>query len=1019
MEFNTSYYKSLDVLHVNCEEPRAYFIPYQSYENADADIACGKKDEIKSAVRSFACGRASSAFFKTLCGEWNFKWKRSVTEINDIADEFSDASGFQKLSVPFNWQMETERGYDVPNYTNVTYPYKCDPPNIPEENPCGLYSRDFIIPERFFGKKEVYLNFEGVDSCFYVWINDTFAAYSQVSHTTSEINITKLLKSGTNNIKVLVIKWCEASYLEDQDKWRLSGIFRDVYLLFRDKAHIKDVYLHPVLSDDMKSSELSADIDMCGNAEVSYRLCGGNGEIISQGTAAENGLSLKIENPRLWSDEDPALYWLYLKCGEEHMRFAVGFKKVEITHAGVVLINGSAVKIKGVNRHDSHPLLGYTTPYYHMLDDLLLIKSNNINCIRTSHYPNDPRFAGLCDILGLFVIDETDLETHGMMVPDVKKWGALSDDPAWEQEYVDRTKRMVERDKNHVSVLMWSLGNESFIGCNQKAQADYIRSRDTSRLIHYEGGCLDWNDIQHPEATDLESRMYPSIEAIRKYISNPKYTQPLFMCEYAHAMGNGPGGLEDYWELIYSEDRILGGCVWEFCDHSVALRNNDGSYRYTYGGDFGDTPNDGCFCVDGLVYPDRTTGASMLELKQALIPIQFKDISLEKGIFYIKSTRNFTDTSDLEIRWVIERGGEAIDRGILDFVLKPQECLTYTVPYEKYELYGDCYITFSVHTKHTSSWAEKGSELGFRQFKLVSKPEEKNDTISDYKVRLSEDDKEYTVTVGETLYTVEKESGMLERICDNGRELLAEPAKLCAMRAWTNNDNITCVKEWTPAGLENFESVCESITLTESSDNEAVISAKIKFGVPQGSRMIKADTVYKIKNSGGISITMNVETDNTVSFLPRFGLELVMPERTENIRYFGYGPGEAYVDKKLGAKIGVYRKTVTDNYEHYIVPQESGAHCGTKWAEISTLFGHGLRLESDREFSFNASHYSSAQLCKAKHDYELVPSEKTYIHFDYMQSGIGSNSCGPKLDRKWQLCENRFTFTAKLTPFFD
>jgi len=578
------YHKDLSVLHVGCEAPRAYFIPYHSEDAARAD------------------NRASSRYFKSLCGEWKFRFFPSVAELCGLTEEELTADGADTLSVPMNWQMETERGYDAPQYTNVNYPFPVNPPHVPAENPCGLYEREFTLPEWAAREKAVYLNFEGVDSCFYLWVNGTFAAYSQVSHMTSEIDITALVRPGKNALRVLVLKWCDGSYLEDQDMWRLSGIFREVYLLYRDKACIRDVFVRTSLSDDFSTGSFRLEIDKTGEVPVRMKLLDPAGTVVAEGPAEDNTV-IGLSDVFLWSDERPDLYTLLLYAGSEVLRFGCGLRRVEVKNR-TVLINGKKVKAKGVNRHDSHPLLGHATPYSHMERDLLLLKAHNVNMVRTSHYPNDPRFLTLCDRLGLYVCDEADLETHGMSADN---WDRLTDSEDWTEAYLDRAQRMLERDKNHPSIIMWSVGNESGVGQNHRAMAEYYKKRDGSRLVHSEdiSRRLSRNFTAEDEATrkdvvcdyiDIDSRMYPTLDdCLTNYIYNKNAAHPLFLCEYSHAMGNSPGDLRAYWDAIRAHDEFFGGCVWEYTDHSVAVTAPGGVDKYqhpayTYGGDFGTPP---------------------------------------------------------------------------------------------------------------------------------------------------------------------------------------------------------------------------------------------------------------------------------------------------------------------------------------------------------------------------------------------------------------------------------------------
>ncbi|MBE6592685.1 MAG: glycoside hydrolase family 2, partial [Ruminococcaceae bacterium] len=568
--FEFKYHKSLEFLHVNCEKPRAYFVPYDTKEKA---------------LRG---NRADSNRLISLCGDWDFKFYRSEAELDDfLATDFSIA-GFDKMTVPRSWQTVLDKGYDTPQYTNAIYPFPFDPPRVPAENPCALYTRKLTLAEEAL-KKDIFINFEGVDSCFYLFVNGEFAGYSQVSHSTSEINITPLLRAGVNTFSVVVFKWCDGSYLEDQDKFRFSGIFREVYLLLRDKKHICDVYLRPSLSADYSEGALRIETLAGGNLEYEYSLFSPSGEeIISGNATSELSPVMTVSAPSLWSDETPDLYTLVIHSKDEYLSFPFGFKDLKIAN-GIVFINGKKVKARGVNRHDSHPILGSATPYEHMLNDLYVMKRHNVNTVRTSHYPNDPRFTELCDRLGFYVIDEADIEPHGACV--ILHWDYFTDSDEWQDAFLDRCERLFERDKNHVCVIMWSVGNEMGVGKNQVRSYEYFHSRQPECIVHCEdfsrrhsyyhlGAYSDryGNSKHYPpieeKCTDITSYMYWSTESCRDvYLANkdPFYSNmPLFLCEYSHAMGLGPGDLKDYWDLIWKTDRFFGGCVWEFIDHSVA-----------------------------------------------------------------------------------------------------------------------------------------------------------------------------------------------------------------------------------------------------------------------------------------------------------------------------------------------------------------------------------------------------------------------------------------------------------------
>lgn len=986
-----NYHQSTETLHVGCEKPRAYFVPFP--------CGCASKN----------AERGESTFFKSLCGEWSFKFFKSVNDVCDLSTEGSD-----KLTVPMSWQMALGRGYDVPNYTNVNYPIPYDPPFVPDENPCGLYSRKFTVPAAMAGKK-IYLNFEGVDSAFYVWVNDEFAAYSQVSHMTSEIDVTSLVHAGENEIKVLVLKWSDGTYLEDQDMWRMSGIFREVYLLFRDETHIRDIFVHCDLDDSFTDADFTADVDVTGKATVEWTLDCPCGETIFSGKCDvdESGKIVvpTIKNAKLWSDEEPNLYTLTLHCGNEYITLPIGARRVEIKD-GCVVINGKKVKAKGVNRHDSHHLLGHATPVEHMVRDIMIMKAHNVNMVRTSHYPNDPRFTALCDKYGIYVCDETDLETHG-----ARPWYALSRSPEWEGEYVDRVQRMVERDKNHPCVIFWSLGNESGWGQNHVAMHTWIKSRDTSRIVHYEGANYDYNDGKYlRDVTDIESRMYPSPTWCDNYCKAPERDEPLFLCEYSHAMGNGPGDLRDYWEVIEANDNFFGGCVWEFIDHSVAIGDKYGDPSFTYGGDFGDHPNDGNFCVDGLVYPDRRVHTGLEELKQAIMPVAVREV--KPGTVAIKSRRYFKSLSDISMAWTVKVDGKAVKSGVhpnLDIAPEAEEVFE-IVPENELPACGTVTLDLSFRQNKPTEWADVGYEVGFAQF-IYERAEKIKAAPALYPVELCENREEYTVTVGETVYKISKFSGMITDICDNGEHLITKPVVPQIWRAPTDNDR-NVQWDWRNSSIHNAKVKCYSTEVVKADENEAVILSKISLAAAPNEVVLRADITYTVKYGMGIKIACDVKWNIQKKHYPRFGMRLTMPEGAEQMRYFGYGPNESYVDKRLASKLGEYKSTVTENYEPYVFPQENSSHWGCRWADVHTVAGHGFLFTSCEPFSFNASHFSPEQLTETRHHYELKREPETTVMLDMRMDGIGSNSCGPELAEKYRFNETEFSSSVTIKPVF-
>ncbi len=987
-----SYHTDPLTLHLGTEAPRAYFIPFGDEKSARVGI------------------RDYSDRYMSLIGEWDFRFFPSVEELEEAS--LSDILLDDTLRVPMCWQNALGKGYDTPNYTNITYPFPVDPPRIPRDNPAGLYSREIQLPCEWDGR-DIFISFEGVCSCLYLFINDTFVGYSQVSHMTSEFNITPYLGKGENNIKVLVTKWCDGSYLEDQDMFRANGIFREVYLLARDKERITDIYLHPTLDRTLSEGELYAELLTVGSPAVTAALLDGEGNTVACGKYENGRIAFPtLSSPHTWSDEDPYLYTVLLHAGTEVIRMPVGFRRIDVEE-GVVLINGRKIKLRGVNRHDSHPMLGYATPMEHMRRDLMIMKAHNVNTVRTSHYPPDVRFLEMCDLYGIYVIDEADLECHGM---GVKPENPLTASPLWREAYLDRARLMLERDKNHPSIIMWSVGNESGSGENHRVMADYFHERDNTRLVHSEdesrsaymlehgqvdapeGCCAEALAKKYREYTDLESRMYPDGVTVENTL---KLNRPFFMCEYSHAMGNGPGDLKHYWDMIYKNDRFLGGCVWEFTDHSVATGTDPYTApRYVYGGDFGDKPNDSNFCVDGLVYPDRRPHVGLLEMKEAYKPFR---VEPTEGGIRISSLRAFTRMDDLAgVLW-IERDGIPTDSVPLGpLCLEPGESRVYPIPV--YEKEGLVTLNLSVRCARMLPWLSVGDEVGSYQTVLVDT--RRMSHTENGRCRSLDDC--FILEARDFAVQISRGTGLIDNITYARRSLLDAPIRPTLWRAPTDND-MYVKRGWYKHGIDKARTELISAIRTASGGVKAVMRL-VSEDKPLGT----LDITYRVGESG-IEITTEVSLESGLPPLPKFGFEMILPKGNEYMTYLGYGPHESYEDKRLCSRLSRFSTTVTDNFEHYIRPQENGAHYGCRWAQIADEGGVGLFIAAD-SFSLGASHYSARTLTETRHDFELAPDERTYVSIDYRNSAVGSNSCGPALAEALRISEREFSFTFKLKP---
>ena len=838
---------------------------------------------------------------------------------------------------------------------------------------------------------------------------------------------------------MLVFKWCDGSYLEDQDKYRLSGIFREVYLLARDKAHIEDIYIRPSLASDYKTGEIKLEL-ISPELEYEYRLLSPDGEEICYGKAHGDTV-ISVASPLLWCDELPQLYTLIIHSGSEYIPLSVGFKDVKIVNS-VVLINGKKVKARGINRHDSHPILGAAVPFDHMREDLLIMKRHNINTVRTSHYPNDPRFMTLCDRLGFYVIDEADIETHGMQ--DVQYWDYITDSDEWTDAFLDRIERLFERDKNHPCVIMWSVGNEMGVGKNQAKAYDYLHSRQPDCIVH----CEDFSrryDIYNFSSTkkasnprdeyrdqkccDIMSFMYWAPDQCKtRYLDNRSVKDiPLFLCEYSHSMGVGPGDLKAYWDVIYANDRFFGGCVWEFCDHSIAT--GDDIYnapKYTYGGDFGDFPHSGEFCVDGMVFPDRRPHTGLLEYKNVLRPFKITASDLEAGTFRLKNMRYFTGLEAYTLYWKLEQNGRTVKQGSVPQVnVKPQTSRTYAIDLTGVDKSLGGELTVSLCQNTDTVWAKAGYEVGFEQISFAPARCEKpslEDTISeDSHLSLTEDGKCIRVVANNTVYTFCELNGTLTSIVDNGKEMLASPITPTVWRANTDNDR-RIVSSWKDARYNKTIVDCRRFEVIELNGKKAVLQADLAMSGASLRPFLYLTVTYTVLAEGGILIGTHAERSNfkydvDAPEFPRFGFEFKMPEHNEKVVYYGRGECESYEDMQNASKLGIYHTTASKNFEHYVRPQENSAHVDTRWVSVSDLYGHGLlALSTDKTFSFNCCHYTTQQIHEAMHDFELIPLKETVVHIDYRNAGIGSHSCGPRLDRRYAITENEIDFTFRLLP---
>ena len=977
-----SYHKDLSSLHVGCEFPRAYYIPYHSEESA------------------LAGERNASAFLTNLCGEWNFRFYSSF---EDIGEDFLQTAFEDKIAVPKCWQTETGKGYDAPLYSNLRYPFPLDPPHVPDENPVGHYNRTFNLNKN--ENKEYYINFEGVSSCFYLFINGAFAAYSQVSHNTSEVNITALLKDGENVIDVLVVKWCDGSYLEDQDMFRLSGIFREVYILERNQNCLKDIYVRTEISDSLDNALITCDAE-----SDSYKLIAPDGSVAAQGSGK---VDISLDNPALWSAEKPLCYKLIVFSGDEVIPFTVALKSF-VLRGNVAYFNNQPIKVMGINRHDSNRDTGYYCTVEDMKRDLVLLKQGNCNSIRTSHYPNDPRFLDLCDEYGFMVIDEADIETHGMGFEyrdtwDWMRWSMLSTVDEWEEAYVDRAQRLYERDKNHGCVIMWSLGNESGCGKNHRAMRNYIKSRDPRAVVHYENSHLEFKAVptgeNYTDISDVESRMYAPLDYTEAYALNKNAKKPFYFCEFACSMTTGD--FHAHCDLFRKYPSILGGCFWELTDHAVRTPEGD-----RYGGDFGDYPNDKVCCLDGIIFPDRTPRPGFYDMKKAY---QEYEAQFENGVVTVKNRRYFESLNDLYIDWTLEINGEAVLSGRIDDTdIAPQASKSYKL-FDKVPEGQLCYLTLYFKTKSACKWAEAGYETGFEQFDLSVECEESAPALA--APSYSETERYITVESGDVKYTVDKPYGRISSVLLAGEEILAEPVKIEIWKAHGYNQ-LGTADDRRSAEMHNGWQKTYSTELS-ADENKVSVKCEISIGGPSLVPIIRGTLVYDFYGDSGVKLSFNGDMRELLKEmemrLPRFGFRVALKKGYEDMKYFGKGPVEAYADRHKGQRYGLFETTVTENFVPYVRPIENGAHYGSAYGSVSNGSSEIAFAPESGRFFFNASHFTPTMLESTSHNDELVPSENTYVYLDYKFDIRGSRGYYENVEpeRKWDFEPISFAVTLK------
>ena len=1041
-------YEDLSVLHQNTMPVHSYFIPASTPPRTLSSLP----------------PREDSDRMQMLSGcAWNFRYYSSIHELSEkfYLPDFTPDSTWKEEIVPFCWQM---KGYDEHQYTNIRFPFPFDPPYVPQHDPCGAYTHTFKW-HKDPDAPCTFLFFEGVDSCFYVWLNGTYVGYSQVSHHISEFDVTDYLTEGDNHLAVLVLKWCDGSYLEDQDKFRMSGIIRDVYLLNRPKERIVDYVITTELSEDLGAADLSIKFTFSGEpVPVSLKLFENPEDgsearsILEASLSGESEIHLGVKDPLLWNAETPNLYTLIIGTEHETITERVGFRSVCLKD-GVVYLNGAPIKFRGVNRHESDPITGEVQSRSRIEQDLYMIKKYNFNAVRASHYPNVPYFYQICDELGYYVIDEADNESHGtgplsyneddynerMRLAHVR----IADNPDFIEPTLDRVRSMVLVNRNRPCILVWSMGNECGYGCTFEESLKWTKTVDPTRLTTYESAYYAAFDREYDMSNiDLYGRMYPPFSDVTDYLADDP-EKPLLLVEYCHSMGNGPGDFKEYRDLIEKYPRLCGGFVWEWCDHAIykGVAEN-GKAMYWYGGDHGELQHDDNFCLDGLVYPDRTPHTGLLEFKNVHRPLR-ASYDADEGALTVESFLDFLDLSPyVRADYSLTLDGDEIANGSLSLPpVPPHGCAKVPLSLEIPEK-GRCFLCVTYVLTNPLQGLPAGHELGFDDIEIRTSDQRNqtavamfpfanaettasssanaettasssanagSETASASLPEVTETGTDLVIEGSNFTYTLDTLSGRFTSLVKNGREILTKPVDFNLWRAPTDNDT-PIMERW------KFERLDHTVTRAYSVDWENTADAvvvRIRQSVAAMSvqPILRIEAICSIYPDGSIRMEIAAEKDREFLTLPRIGLRLFLDPALGEVTYYGIGPHESYIDKCRSGKHGTYQSSVADLLEDYIRPQENGSHTGCDYVRLE---GDGLAFTAatgdENTFSFNASVYTQEELETKRHNYELTPCGSTVLCIDHKMAGIGSKSCGPDLSEEYRVDADtyHFVFLIKL-----
>lgn len=965
--------------------------------------------------------------FKNLNGVWKFMFLDAPEYSPEgFFNSDFDVTKMDDITVPGNWQLQ---GYGKMHYSDLWYNFPINPPYVPTENPTGIYKRTFFVEESYRDKK-IIIRFCGVDSAYHLWINGKEVGYSKVARNESEFDITDLIRVGEeNDVTVRVYQWSDGTYLEDQDMWWESGIFRDVEIIGVPKDGINDYKVIADLDDEYKNGifKVEAFLRTTKEVNVTFELVdAGENTVFTKTVVAKEGkacIDEVIADVNHWTAETPYLYKLFMTVEDdgqivEVIPQNVGFRNIRL-NGETFLVNGVAIKFKGVNRHDYSPQNGRVVSREEIEKDIILMKQFNINAIRTSHYPNSYYLYDLCDEYGMYLIAETDLECHGFELTGDYKW--ITDDPSWELAYVSRMTRMIERDKNHPAIIFWSLGNESAFGCNFRKMTDVAHEMDPTRLVHYEGDF----DV---ESADVYSTMYTWIENPKKpYLMKDiieKSKKPHIHCEYCHAMGNGPGNLKDYQDLVYAHDKLQGGFVWEWFDHGIESFTESGEKYYRYGGDFGDDPSNKDFCIDGLIMPDRTPSPGLYEYKKVIEPITTTAVDIQKGIINLLSRYDFANLDRFNLVYKVMEDDVILQTGFMAVPsIEARANKDITLPYDlsaiKVKPGAHYYVNISYQLREDTRYASSGHELATAQFEL---PLYKEGIVVRPEGILNVEKEHTTLHVKGANFSLDFNlvNGNLMNIVRDGMQVLSKGPRLTLWRAPISNDMEIIDKLKKVYFLHLEHEVVMNIDY-HMEGNILKVEVDTINSTTNSAWHFKTKYVYTVCPSGDILIdvegTPSGRVDLAPDMLPRIGVSMHLDKSMEHVRYFGMGPGENYADSKEAAQMGLYANTVDGLFTNYVIPQENGNHMGCKWVSMTNDRGMGLLASTEGDFNFSASWYEDKDLDDAKHTCDLVKRDYIVFNVDYKQNALGTNSCG-----QWQLDKYRtkfedFKLSFRLTPF--